>query len=119
MSYALEEHVNKLQQDRKLSRQGTRIAARYREEHGRIDRLVHETERRSPDGAQRRARIRAATRTGRTAVRARELAESRLVGALRRLLDEGLSIRAAADQVGVGYHQARQLIRAAEVGGQV
>lgn len=83
------------------------------------ERTVREAERRSPEAARRRARIRAATRSGKVALRARAVAEQRLADALRQLLDEELSIRAASERVGVGYHQARQLIRAAEVGAQV
>lgn len=96
-----------------------RLAAQRREFGRHIERTVLEAERRSPEAARRRARIRAATRTGKAALQARAVAEQRLVDALRRLLDEELSIRAAAERLGVGYHQARQLVRAAEVGGQV
>ncbi len=110
--------MDELSGDRELSRQGAQIAARYREDRRRVDRLFREAERRSPEAAQRRARIRAATRTGKAALRARAAAEQRILDALRRLIAEDLSIRAAAERVGVGYHQARQLIRAAEVGGQ-
>lgn len=35
--------------------------------------------------------------------------------ALRRLVAEGLSIRESAERVGVTYHEARSLIRAADV----
>jgi hypothetical protein len=35
--------------------------------------------------------------------------------ALRRLVAEDLSVRASDDRVGVSYHEARSLIRAAEV----
>ncbi len=110
--------MDELSEDRELSRQRARIAARHREDRRRIDRLVRDAERRSPEAARRRARVRAATRTGRAALRARAAAEQRIVAALRRLLAEDLSIRAAAARVGLGYHQARQLIRAADVGGQ-
>jgi transposase len=37
------------------------------------------------------------------------------VDALRRLVAEGLSVRESADRVGVSYHEASSLIRAAEV----
>lgn len=111
--------MDKLQQDRELSRQGGRIAAHYREERRRIERSVREAERRSPEAARRRARIRAATRSGKAALQTPAVAEQRLVDALRRLLDEEFSMRSAAERVGVDYHQARRLIRAAEVGGQV
>ncbi len=72
-------------------------------------------ERRSPDVAERQARIRTATRVGRAAVKSRQEAQRRLTGALRQLISDGLSIREAAERVGVTYHEARQLIRAAEV----
>jgi len=103
--------MDKLREGRTLSRQGNRIAARYREERHRIDRLVGEAERSQPEAAQRRELIRAATRSGRAAVKAREAADLRLIDALNRLLDAGLTIRDAADRVGLGYHQARQLLR--------
>lgn len=111
--------MDKLAKDRELSRQGKRIEARYREERRRIDRLVRDNERSRPEIAQRRELIRAATRSGRAAVKAREAADHRLADALSRLLDAGLSIREAADRIGLGHHQARQLIRAADVGGSV
>lgn len=95
------------------------LAARRRNVGRNTERTVRAAERRSPEAAQRRARIGAATRSGRATLQARAAAEERLVDALMRLLDEDLSMRAAAERVGVGYHQARQLIRAAEVGGQV
>ena len=91
------------------------LAARRREDSRRIDRMVREAERRSPDVAERQARIRAATRAGRAAVKSRQEAQTRLTEALRRLIRDGLSIREAAERVGVPYHEARQLIRAAEV----
>lgn len=96
-----------------------RLAAQRRKIARQIERTIRDAERRSPEAARRRARIRAAIRSGKAALRARALAEQRLVVALRQLLDEELSIRTAAERVGVGYHQARQLILAAEVGGQV
>jgi hypothetical protein len=77
--------------------------------------MVREAERRSPDVAERQARIRAATRTGRAAVKSRQEAQVRLTEALRRLIRDGLSIRQAAERVGVAYREARQQIRAAEV----
>jgi molybdenum-dependent DNA-binding transcriptional regulator ModE len=48
-------------------------------------------------------------------VKSRHEAQGRLTEALRRLIRDGLSIREAAERVGVAYHEARQLIRAAEV----
>ena len=96
-----------------------RLAAQRRKIGRHIERTVREAERRSPEAARQRARIPAATCSGKAALKARALAEQRLVDALRQLLGEELSIRAAAELVGLGYHQARQLIRAAEVGGQV
>lgn len=103
--------MDKLRQNRDVSRQGKRIAARYREEQRRIDRLIREAQRSLPETAARREAIRAATRSGRAAVKAREAADVRLADALDRLLDAGLSIREAADRIGVSYHQARQLLR--------
>ena len=64
---------------------------------------------------QRSAPIRRATRAGKSAVKAREQAGRRLVDALRRLIADGLSIRESAERVGVTYHAARSLIRAADV----
>lgn len=87
----------------------------HREERRRIDRQVRETEQRSPEAAERQARIRGATRAGKGAVKSREQATRRLVDALRRLVAEDLSVRASDDRVGVSYHEARSLIRAAEV----
>jgi molybdenum-dependent DNA-binding transcriptional regulator ModE len=95
--------------------EGNRIAARYREERRRIDRWVRETEHRSAEAAERRARIRGATRAGKSAVWSRDQAARRLVDVLRRLVAEGLSVRESAERVGVTYHEARNLIRAAEV----
>lgn len=103
--------MDKLAEGRELSRQGERIAARYRKERGRRERLVRDAERSRPETAQRRELIRAATRSGRAAVKARDAADLRLVDALNRLLDAGLSIREAADRIGLAYHQARQLLR--------
>jgi hypothetical protein len=96
-----------------------RLAAQRRKIARHIERTIRNAERRSPEAARRRARVRAATRSGKAALRARAIAEQRLVVALRQPLDEELSIRAAAEKAGVSYYQARQLIRAAEVGGQV
>ncbi len=39
--------------------------------------------------------------------------------ASRRLIAEGLSVRESAERVGVSYHEARSLIRAAEVASAV
>lgn len=108
--------MDKLRTDRQLSRQGHRIAARYREERRGADRLIRDAERSLPEAAQRRQLIRAATRSGRAAVKAREAAEIRAIDALHRLLDAGLSIRKAADRIGLDYHQARQLLRPATRG---
>ena len=80
---------------------------------------MREAERRSPEVAERRARVRAATRAGRVALKSRAEAQFRMAEALRRLLREGLSIREAAELVGVTYHEARCLIRAAEVAERV
>lgn len=91
------------------------LTARRREYSRRNERLVREAERRRPDVAERKARIRTATRAGRAAVKSRHEAQGRLTEALRRLIRDGLSIREAAERVGVAYHEARQLIRAAEV----
>jgi hypothetical protein len=96
---------------RTLSRQGNRIAARYRENRRHVDRLIRDVERSSAEAVQSRELVRAATRSGRAAVKAREAAELRLVGALCRLLDAGLSIRESSERIGIGYHQARQLLR--------
>jgi molybdenum-dependent DNA-binding transcriptional regulator ModE len=110
--------VDKLSKDSAMTRQGGRIAGRYREDRRRVDRLMRDAERSQAEAVQRRERIRAATRSSRAAVTAREAADLRLVDALIGLLHAGMSVRTAAERVGVGYHQARQLIGAAEVGGQ-
>lgn len=103
--------MDKLGEGRRLSRQGNRIAARYREERRRIDRLVRDAERSQPEAAQRRELIRAATRSGRAAVKAREAADLRVKDALNRLLDAGLSILEASERIGISYHEARRLLR--------
>lgn len=92
-----------------------RLAAQRRKTSRHIQLSLRQGERRSPEAAERRARIRGATRAGKAAVRSREQAERRLVDALRRLVAERLSIRESAERVGVTYHEARSLIRAAEV----
>lgn len=92
-----------------------RLAAQRRKISRHIELSLWQGERRSPEAAERRTRIRNATRAGTVAVRSREQAERRLVDALRRLVAEGLSIRESAERVGVTYHEARGLIRAAEV----
>lgn len=86
-------------------------AGRRRKARRSAERAVREAERRSPEVAERRTRIRVATRVGRAALTSREQAQSRLVDALRLLIGEGLSIREAADRIGLSYHQARQLLR--------
>lgn len=91
------------------------LAARRRKVSRRIERAVLEAERRSPGVIERQARIRAATRNGRAAFRSRQEAQRRLADALRRLIHEGLSISEASERVGLPYHEARRLIRAAEV----
>ncbi|MDP9223620.1 MAG: hypothetical protein M3P18_07135 [Actinomycetota bacterium] len=91
------------------------LAARRREDSRRIDRIVREAESRTPVVAERLARICAATCAGRAAVKSRQDAQRRLTEALRRLIGDGLSIREAAERVRWSYHEARQLIRAAEV----
>lgn len=96
---------------RTMSRQGNRIAARQREKRRHIGRLIREAERSSPEATQRRELVRAATRSGRAAVKARDAAEMRLVDALNRLLNAGLSIRDASERIGISYHHARQLLR--------
>lgn len=91
------------------------LVARRQETSRHIERAVREAQRRSPEVAGRRARIGAATRAGRAAVKSRHQAQSRLITALRRLIADGLSIRDASERLGLPYHEARQLIRAAEV----
>jgi transposase len=44
-------------------------------------------------------------------MKARAAAELQLADALNRLLDAGLSIREASERIGIGFHQARQLLR--------
>lgn len=92
-----------------------RLAAQRRKISRHIEVSRRQAERRSLEATERRGRIRSATRAGKAAVRSREQAEARLVDALRRLVAEGLSIRESAERVGVTYHEARGLIRAAEV----
>lgn len=92
-----------------------RLAAQRRKISRHIELNLRQAERRSPEAAERRARIRSATRAGKGAVKSREQAERRLVDALRRLVAEGLSMRESAERVGVTYPEARSLIRAAEV----
>lgn len=97
--------------ERGLSRQGGRIAGRYRAQQLQLDGLVGDVERSRPEAARRRDVIRGATRSGRSAVKARAVADLRLIEALNHLLGAGLSIRTAADRIGLGYGQARQLLR--------
>lgn len=87
------------------------LVVRRRQARRSAERAIREAERRSPEVAERRARIRVATRVGSAALKSREQAQGRLVDALRLLIGEGLSIREAADRIGLGYHQARQLLR--------
>jgi hypothetical protein len=103
--------MDRLDMSRTLSRQGNRIAGRQRKKRRQIDRLVREAHHSSPEAVQRRELIRVATRAGRTAVKARAAAELRLIDALNRMFEAGLSIREASDRIGIGYHQARQLLR--------
>lgn len=91
------------------------LEARRLQAREQSERLMRDAERRSPEFARRRARIRGATRSARNAVKAREQAEGRLADALRTTVGEGISIREAAELAGVTYHEARRLIRAAEV----
>jgi hypothetical protein len=92
-----------------------RLAAQRRKISRHIELSIREAERRSPEAAEKRARIRRATRAGKSATRAREQAERRLADALRRLIAEDFSIRESAERVGVTYNVARSLIRAADV----
>jgi hypothetical protein len=92
-----------------------RLAAQRRAIRRHIELSIQEAERRSPEAAEKRARIRRATRAGKSATKAREQAERRLTDAFRRLIAEDLSIRECAERVGVTYHAARSLIRSAEV----
>jgi hypothetical protein len=87
-----------------------RLAAQRRKFSRHIERSIREAERRSPQVAEIRARIRRAVRVGRAAVQSREQAQSRLADALRRLIGEGLSIREAAERVGVTFYDARSLV---------
>lgn len=92
-----------------------RLAAQRRKISRHIELSVRQAEQRSPEATEKRARIRRATRAGRSAANAREQAERRLTDALRRLVADDLSIRESAERVGVAYHAARSLIRAADV----
>jgi hypothetical protein len=91
-----------------------RLAAQRRKISRHIELSIRQAEGRSSEAAERRARIRRAARAGRSASRSREQATTRLADALRGLVADGLSIRASAERVGVTYHEARSLIRAAE-----
>jgi hypothetical protein len=91
-----------------------RLTAQRRKISRHIELSVRQAERRSPEAAEKRTRIRRATRAGKSAAKAREQAERRLADALRRLIAESLSIRESAERVGVDYHAARSLIRAAD-----
>jgi translation initiation factor 2B subunit (eIF-2B alpha/beta/delta family) len=87
-----------------------RLAAQRRKFSRHIERSIREAERRSPQVAEMRARIRRTVRVGRAAVQSREQAQSRLADALRRFIGEGLSIREAAERVGVTFYDARRLV---------
>lgn len=92
-----------------------RLAAQRRKISRHIELSLRQAERRSPEAAERRARIRGAARAGKRALKSREHANTRLADALSSLISEGLSVRESAERVGVTYHEARNLIRAAEV----
>ena len=80
---------------------------------------MRDAELRSPEVTQRRARIRAATRAGRGRREVPRAIPGPIADALRRLLQECLNIRESAELVGVTYHEARCLIRAAEAAERV
>jgi hypothetical protein len=92
-----------------------RLAAQRRKISRHIELSLRQAERRSPEAAENRTRIRRATLAGKSAAKARVQAERRLTEALRRLVAEELSMRESAERVGVTYHAARSLIRAADV----
>ena len=83
------------------------IAVRRRAEAAALRRI----EQHSSPAVARGASIAAATRAGRAALAARRRADVRLLSALNRHLEEELSIRQAADRVGVSYSEARRLLR--------
>lgn len=93
------------------------LRARRREAAARVDRLVAGAEERSPVGSARRARITAAVRDGRRALRAMDAAEQALVEVrarvgltLTRLTSDGLSRNEAYRALGVSRAVGRRLI---------
>ena len=96
------------------------LQARRREAAARVDRLIAAAHERSPIGSARLARIKAATRDGRRALKALESAERSLaeaetqVGdALNRLTQDGLSRSEAYESLGLSRAIGRRLIELA------
>ena len=94
------------------------IQARRRSTDVRIDRLVAERDASDAGRSARNQRIKAATRDARKALRAkaaanraRETAEVRAGAAVRRLIDEGLTISDAAALLDLSRSAARRLHR--------
>lgn len=88
-----------------------RLRAARAKQSRRIERLVAAHERRTPEAIAKRERIRSAARSAVAALKARAAAETRLVDALSRLLDAGLSIHEASERIGISHYEARHLLR--------
>jgi hypothetical protein len=95
------------------------IRARQREAAARVERLIAKRDQDGPVGSGRRARIQAAVRDGRRALRARDAAqaavaaaEARAGAALARITAEGLSLHDAAAAMGLSKSVGRRLLKA-------
>jgi hypothetical protein len=95
------------------------IRARQREAAARVARLIAKRDQDGAIGSGRRARIQAAVREGRRALRARDAAqaavaaaETRAGAALARITAEGLSLHDAAAAMGLSNSVGRRLLKA-------
>jgi hypothetical protein len=96
---------------------GKAIRARQRETATRVDRLIAKRDEHGPIGSIRRERIKAATRDGRRALRARDAAqgavhgaEVRVGAALARIAAQGLSCNEAFEVLGLSKSVGRRLL---------
>jgi len=77
------------------------LEARRRATSRRLELIVRDAQRSSPQAAETLNRIDSATRAGRTAAKARVDAQRRLINALRGLASASLSVRETAEHLGV------------------
>jgi hypothetical protein len=95
------------------------IRARQREAAARVARLITKRDQDGAIGSGRRARIQAAVRDGRRALRARDAAQAAVAAAetqagaaLARITAEGFSLHDAADAMGLSSSVGRRLVQA-------